>query len=70
VVRWHREGFRLYWRWKSRARGGRHLRRILKAYVSYFNEVRTHLSLNKDAPIHRPIQRLGRTILYGRLPCM
>jgi Integrase core domain len=22
VVRWHREGFRLYWRWKSRARGG------------------------------------------------
>src|SRR6266852_6133998 len=23
VVRWHREGFRLYWRWKSRARGGR-----------------------------------------------
>jgi hypothetical protein len=20
VVRWHREGFRLYWRWKSRAR--------------------------------------------------
>src|SRR5229473_2950275 len=23
VVRWHREGFRLYWRGKSRARGGR-----------------------------------------------
>ena len=23
VVRWQREGFRLYWRWKSRARGGR-----------------------------------------------
>ena len=23
VVRWHRAGFRLYWRWKSRARGGR-----------------------------------------------
>jgi hypothetical protein len=23
VVRWHRDGFRLYWRWKSRARGGR-----------------------------------------------
>jgi transposase InsO family protein len=23
VVRWHRTGFRLYWRWKSRARGGR-----------------------------------------------
>jgi transposase InsO family protein len=23
VVGWHRSGFRLYWRWKSRARGGR-----------------------------------------------
>jgi hypothetical protein len=23
VIRWHRAGFRAYWRWKSRARGGR-----------------------------------------------
>src|SRR5947207_1478344 len=23
VIRWHRVGFRGYWRWKSRARGGR-----------------------------------------------
>ena len=23
VVRWHRAGFRRYWRWKSRVRGGR-----------------------------------------------
>src|SRR4030081_786197 len=23
IVRWHRAGFRLYWRWKSKARGGR-----------------------------------------------
>src|SRR5258707_13042108 len=23
VIRWHRLGFRLYWRWKSRSRGGR-----------------------------------------------
>jgi hypothetical protein len=23
VARWHRAGFRRYWRWKSRARGGR-----------------------------------------------
>ena len=23
VVRWHRAGFRLFWRWKSRRRGGR-----------------------------------------------
>ena len=23
VIAWHRQGFRLYWRWKSRSRGGR-----------------------------------------------
>jgi hypothetical protein len=23
VIRWHRVGFRAYWRWKSRPRGGR-----------------------------------------------
>jgi len=30
--------------------GEAHLRRTLKTYASYYNEVRTHLSLNKDAP--------------------
>src|SRR6266566_2957574 len=23
IIRWHRAGFRAYWRWKSRRRGGR-----------------------------------------------
>ena len=23
IIRWHRTGFRLYWRWRSRSRGGR-----------------------------------------------
>ena len=23
VIRWHRAGFRLFWRWRSRSRGGR-----------------------------------------------
>ena len=23
VIRWHRQGFRAFWRWKSRTRGGR-----------------------------------------------
>ena len=30
--------------------GERHLRRILSSYVRYYNETRTHLSLDKDAP--------------------
>jgi hypothetical protein len=158
VIRWHRMGFRLYWRWKSRSRSGRpqipaeirrlirdmslanrlwgaprihgellklapdylvrdrdgsyghavtrrlaamgirdhptaprspwqnghverligsirrecldhivvfgeaHLRRILSAYGDYYNELRTHLSLDKDSPVHRPIQRLGQVV--------
>ena len=39
--------------------GEAHLRRILTKYAAYYNELRTHRSLNKDAPIHRAIQRLG-----------
>src|SRR5262249_53663524 len=39
-----------------------HLRRILSEYASYYNEVRTHLSLGKDAPCTRPIERFGDII--------
>src|SRR6266545_4683832 len=42
--------------------GEAHLRRILTKYAAYYNELRTHLSLNKDAPIHRAIQHVGRII--------
>ena len=36
-----------------------HLRRILRAYARYYNDIRTHWSLDKDAPISRPVQRTG-----------
>ena len=36
-----------------------HLRRILKAYARYYNDIRTHWSLDKDAPLSRPVQRTG-----------
>jgi transposase InsO family protein len=39
--------------------GEAHLRRIVGAYAAYYHEARTHRSLNKDAPFHRAIQRLG-----------
>jgi transposase InsO family protein len=39
--------------------GEAHLRRIVGAYVAYYNESRTHRSLDKDAPFHRAIQRFG-----------
>lgn len=35
------------------------LRRTLKSYTHYHNRARTHLSLAKDAPIHRPIRAHG-----------
>jgi transposase InsO family protein len=39
-----------------------HLRRILQCYARYYNESRTHRSLNKDAPVHRAIESLGAII--------
>jgi transposase InsO family protein len=39
--------------------GERHLRQILALYSSYYNETRTHLGLDKDAPLGRAIQRSG-----------
>jgi len=40
--------------------GERHLRHLLLSYVNYYNTVRTHLSLAKDAPARRPVHRVGR----------
>jgi hypothetical protein len=31
------------------------LRRVLKAYVEYYTASRTHLALEKDAPLPRPV---------------
>jgi len=39
--------------------GEAHLRRVLRTYACYYNNVRTHRSLDKDAPAFRPIQRVG-----------
>ena len=49
--------------------GEMHLRRILRSYADCYNGVRTHRSLNKDAPVSRPVQQTGvissRAILGG-----
>ena len=37
--------------------GEAHLRRILRAYAGY--DIRTHRSLDKDAPVPRPVHRTG-----------
>jgi transposase InsO family protein len=41
------------------ALGEAHLRGILQAYARYYNDLRTHRSLDKDAPFSRPVQRTG-----------
>jgi putative transposase len=49
--------------------GERHLREILSKYVAYYNRIRTHLSLTKDTPEHRVVQRpdQGRVV---EVPCV
>src|SRR6201982_4027392 len=39
-----------------------HLRRILNSYAVYYNETRTHLALEKDAPLSRTVKRAGRIL--------
>jgi hypothetical protein len=46
--------------------GEANLRRILQSYARYYNTVRTHRSLNKDAPVSRPVQRIG--LSFPKIP--
>ncbi|MBN2378023.1 MAG: transposase [Sedimentisphaerales bacterium] len=39
-----------------------HLRKVLDEFVEYYNTSRTHMSLNKDSPVHRPVQAKGRIV--------
>ena len=37
--------------------GERHLLRLLRSYLEYYHEDRSHLGLGKDAPDRRPVTR-------------
>ena len=39
--------------------GEAQLGRILRSYADYYNKIRTHRSLGKDAPCFRPVHRVG-----------
>jgi transposase InsO family protein len=39
-----------------------HLRHLLRSYATYYNEARTHLSVNKDAPSPRTVHSVGRIL--------
>ena len=40
-----------------------HLRKLLVDYKNYYNNSRTHLSLNKDAPVSRPVAKTGQLLV-------
>jgi transposase InsO family protein len=44
--------------------GERHLHHLLRSYLDYYNGTRTHLSLDKDTPISRAAEAVGR--VFGR----
>ena len=39
--------------------GEGHLRHLLAKYCACYNGARTHLALDKDSPLHRPVQAVG-----------
>jgi transposase InsO family protein len=47
--------------------GEQHLRHVLNSYQKYYNEARTHLSLHKDAPIPRAVDRTLAVPILGGL---
>jgi hypothetical protein len=64
VIRWHRVGFRLFWRWRSRSRGGRpkvplEIRQLIRA-MSLANPLwgapRIHGELLKLGIVHGKVQ--------------
>jgi transposase InsO family protein len=39
--------------------GESHLRQVLSLYAAYYNQMRTHLALGKNAPLGRAVERSG-----------
>ena len=48
----------------------RHLRRVLSSYADYYHRTRTHLSLEQDCPVTRPVHppKRGKVIAIADVP--
>jgi hypothetical protein len=57
VMRWHRSGFRLYWRWKSRSQGGRP--RVPEEFRRLIREMSLANRLWGAPRIHGELLKLG-----------
>jgi hypothetical protein len=76
LVRWHRAGFRRYWRWKSRRRGGRpQIETELRALI---RQMSTDNLLWGAPRIHGELLKLGFSVARSsvakymvkrRVPC-
>jgi len=60
VIRWHREGFRLYWRWKSRSTPGRP--KIAAEIRSLIRRMSRENATWGAPRIHSELQLLGYTV--------
>ena len=60
LVRWHRAGFRRYWRWKSKARGGRP--RIESELRTLIRQMSTENQLWGAPRIHGELLKLGFSV--------
>ncbi len=60
LVRWHRAGFRRYWRWKSNPRGGRP--RIEMELRTLIRQVSTENELWGAQRIHGELLKLGFSV--------
>ena len=60
VVGWHRAGFRLYWRWRSRPRGGRP--RITQELRDLIQRLARENAAWGAPKIHAELQKLGFTL--------
>jgi hypothetical protein len=49
--------------------GERHLLRLIRSYVAYYNEDRPHMSLGRDTPVTRAVERPsgGRVVALPRV---
>jgi putative transposase len=64
VIRWHRAGFRLYWRWRSRSYGGRP--KVSKEIRTLIRTMATENSHWGAPKIHGELRKLGFEVSNAR----
>lgn len=63
MIRWHRKGFRLFWRWKSRPRGRPRLPADLRQLIAAM--AAANRTWREDRAASRPAQSRGERLVRG-----